>query len=149
MTKVTEGNKTVTAKVFTKALAIVKAAANEDTKLQVSLDTSACEAWNAEGVDIYCYAYYDAPTTTGKKTVEPFDIWPGKKMTKSGNVSSIDVPTTTGSAKLIFTAVTGELGTKHETYIECTQVGKIPNGYKKDENGNLIIKNPKPTRKNY
>ena len=146
-TKVTEGNKTVAAKVFTKALAIVKAAANEDTKLQVSLDTSACEAWNAEGVNIYCYAYYDvddATTTTGKKTVEPLDYWPGTKMDRNGTLSTISVPSEIGSAKIIFTALNGERGKdpvektdKSGYYYDCDKikVGQIPSGYKKGPNG--------------
>lgn len=147
-TKVTEGNKTVTAKVFTKALAIVKAAANEDTKLQVSLDTSACEAWNAEGVDIYCYAYYDVEDTsteTGEKTVEPLDYWPGTKMDRNGTLSTISVPSEIGSAKIIFTALNGEKGEKKEKtvdgpgyYYDCdkVKVGQVPP--EKDELGNKI-----------
>lgn len=146
-TKAVEGNTTVAAKIFTKALAMVKATANEEKTLQVSLDTSACEAWSKDDVDIYCYAYYDvddATTKTGKRTVEPLDYWPGTKMDTNGTLSTILVPSEIGSAKIIFTALNGKRGDKTAKtdgsgyYYNCdsVKIGQLPP--EKDENNNKI-----------
>ena len=91
---------------------------------------------------IYGYAYYDVTGADGKITQEePLGYWPGTKATKvSGNTYSVTVPTTVGSAEVIFASITGSVGTevkegKRENpdhsyttthYYECTTQAQLP-----------------------
>lgn len=63
---------------------------------------------------VYAYAYYDVTASDGTITQEePLGYWPGTKATKvSGNTYSATVPTTVGSANVIFASITGEVGTE-------------------------------------
>lgn len=91
---------------------------------------------------VYAYAYYDVTASDGTITQEePLGYWPGTKATKvSGNTYSATVPTTVGSANVIFASITGEVGTevkdgerKNEDgtttvthYYECTTQAQLP-----------------------
>ena len=63
---------------------------------------------------VYAYAYYDVTSANGTITQEePLGYWPGTKATKvSGNTYSATVPTSVGSANVIFASITGTVGTE-------------------------------------
>ena len=69
--------------------------------------------WTGDDVHIYAYAYYDTPETAADPDslpIYPLGDWPGTEMQSEGNDTySIDVSTTTGEAKIIFTSVQGEV----------------------------------------
>lgn len=78
---------------------------------------------------VYAYAYYDVTASDGTITQEePLGYWPGTKATKvSGNTYSATVPTTVGSANVIFASISGEVGTE------------LKNGERKNEDGTTTV----------
>lgn len=91
----------------TKDVVLASADASEET---YTVYYTAPDSWTGT---VYAYAYYEVKENGKTELKEPLDYWPGTKATKvKGNTYSVEIPTTVGSANVVFSSVIGEVGTE-------------------------------------
>ena len=92
------------------AFSVVKASAVSVAKT-LPVHFKVPDGWTDDGGEIYCYAYY---TDANGQLKKPLDVWPGTKMAPSSDgYYNVNIKTTTGNVKVMFSSIQGGKGYYH------------------------------------